>query len=250
MRPFLSVVIPAYNEAENFRVGLLAPAVDYLFKQKYSREVIFVDDGSTDDTKKLLAEFCKKHSGYKVITISHGGKAAAVTAGMLAALGEIVLFTDFDQSTPLNQVASFLLAHKRGADVAIGWRGVKEETKDDTIFRKIRSFVFVWLVQIVLLPGIKDSQCGFKSFRKEFIKPIFSNLKVTNTGKVSGGYMGAFDVEALFLAKKLGAKIEQVPVSWVKIVSTRLNFWKEPLQMAIDVFKVRLFDLLGKYDHL
>jgi hypothetical protein len=184
------------------------------------------------------------------MTISHGGKAAAVTAGMLAAKGEIVLFTDFDQSTPLDQVADFIKAHKNGAGVAIGLRGVKEETKDDTIFRKIRSWAFVFLVQAALLPGIKDSQCGFKSFKRQFVKPIFSNLKVTNTGKVSGSYMGAFDVEALFLAKKLGAKIDQVPVSWVKIVSNRLNFWKEPLQMAIDVLKVRIYDLLGKYNHL
>lgn len=250
MKPYLTVVIPAYNEADNFRAGLLKPATDYLAKQKYPWEVIFVDDGSTDDTKKLLISFCRSNSDYHLLTIPHGGKAAAVTAGMLAAKGEIVLFTDFDQSTPLYEVENFLQAHKNGADVAIGWRGVKEETKDDTIFRKIRSYAFVLLVQIVLLPGIKDSQCGFKSFKQKFVKKIFSNLKVTNTGKVTGGYMGAFDVEALFLAKKLGAKIEQVPVSWVKIISKRLNFWKEPLKMAIDVFKVRIFDILGRYNSL
>ncbi len=250
MKPYLSIIIPAYNEAKNFKDGLLKPAFDYLQKVKYSYEVIFVNDGSTDETAKLLNSFCRVEKNCRFLTIPHGGKAAAVAAGMLAGKGEHLLFTDFDQSTPLYEVDNFLQAHKNGADVVIGWRGVKEETKDDTIFRKIRSYAFVLLVQIVLLPGIKDSQCGFKSFKQKYVKKIFSNLKVTNTGKVTGGYMGAFDVEVLFLAKKFGAKITQVPVSWVKIISTNLNFWKEPLQMALDTFKVRIYYILGKYDRL
>lgn len=249
MKPYLSIVIPAYNEAKNFRAGLLKPAVEYLKKQKYNYEVLFVDDGSTDDTNNLLSDFIKKNRDYKLIKIPHGGKAAAVTAGMMSATGEIILFTDFDQSTPITQTAKFLEAHKKGADVVIGSRGLSSETKDDTVFRKIRSKLFVLLVQVVLLPGIRDTQCGFKSFTQAAAKKIFSSLLVTNSGKVTGGYMGAFDVEALFLARKYGYKIDQVPVEWVKIISDRLNFWKEPLQMAIDTFKVRYYDLMRKYDH-
>lgn len=249
MKPYLSIVIPAYNEANNFRDGLLKPAIDYLAKQKYPWEVIFVNDGSTDDTEKLLTAFCRANSDYQLLTIPHGGKAAAVTAGMLAARGEIVLFTDFDQSTPLAQIEKFIESHENGSDIVIGDRGVMDKM-NNTFFRRFRSWVFLMLVQLVLIPGIRDSQCGFKSFKQKYIKKIFSNLKVTNTGVVTGGYMGAFDVEALFLGRKLNCKISQIVVDWNKVEGTRLNPVLEPIKMAIDVFKVRIFDILGKYDNL
>lgn len=241
----LSVVIPAYNEKENFENGCLAQVRDYLKKQSYSWEVVLVDDGSTDETNKLLSDFCRKNSGFRLIKIAHGGKAAAVTAGVLQAVGEIVLFTDFDQSTPINQTAKFLEAHQKGADVVIGNR---DKTKQDTLVRKIRSWAFVTLVQIVALPGIRDTQCGFKSFTKKAAKKIFTSLVVSKPGeKITGGYMGAFDVEILFLARKFGYKIDQVSVVWIKYVSTRLNIWREPLKMVLDTLKVRIYDILGKY---
>lgn len=243
----LSVVIPAYNEAGNFRAGRLKPAIDFLAQQKYSWEVVFVNDGSTDDTKKLLAGFCKSHKSYRLLDIPHGGKAAAVTAGMLAARGEIVLFTDFDQSTPLREVEKFLAVHDKGSDVVISDRNVV--TMKNKLLRRFRSRVFVKLVQVVLVPGIRDSQCGFKSFTQKTARRIFSSLQATKTGRVTGGYMGAFDVEALYLAKKFGYKISQVPVEWEKVEGVRLNPVTEPLKMVRDVFKVRLFDLLGRYNN-
>ncbi len=243
-QPLLSVVIPAYNEAENFKNGVLDEPLTYLKNQKYSWELIIVDDGSTDDTYNLLSEL--KAKNIRVMQIPHGGKAAAVTAGVLAAIGEYVLFTDFDQSTPMSQISKFLDAHKSGADVVIG---VRTQTQNDTLIRKIRSLAFVTLVQLVAIPGIKDSQCGFKSFSSQAAKKVFTNLLVClPKGQTVGGYMGAFDVEALFLSKKYGFKIDQVSVDWIKYYSDRLNIWKEPLQMAIDTFKIRLYDILGRYD--
>jgi len=274
------VVIPAYNESQNFRDGLLGPPVDYLQKAKFSYEVILVNDGSTDDTKELLESFVRKMvrlgRNFKLLTIKHGGKAMAVTAGMLEAKGDFVLFTDFDQSTggkamavtagmleakgdyvlftdfdqstPLYQVERFLEEHKNGADIVIGDRDVLK--MNNKLLRRFRSWVFLMLVQTVLLPGIRDSQCGFKSFSNSYAKKIFNNLSVSRTGKVTGGYMGAFDVEVLFLGLKLGAKTEQVTVVWDKVEGKRLNPVMEPLKMIRDVFKVRIFDLIGKYDHL
>ncbi|MDO8488372.1 MAG: glycosyltransferase [bacterium] len=242
---FLSVVIPAYNEAENFKAGILTPVAEYLASQKYSWEVILVDDGSTDTIAKLLAEYCNQHAGFKLLRIDHGGKAAAVTAGVLAAAGEIILFTDFDQSTPLAEVGKFIDHHQLGADVVISYRIGRR----DTLVAKMRGWAFVTLVQLVALPGILDSQCGFKSFKQDAARKIFSNLKATKSGeKIRGGYMGAFDVEALFLARKLGYRIDQVPVEWVRYVSNRLNIWTEPIKMVRDTFKVRLYDILGKYE--
>lgn len=247
MKPYLSIVIPAYNEAKNFRAGVLKPAIEYLAKQKYTWEALFVNDGSTDDTEKLLKKFCQNNKNYKVITISHGGKVSAVTNGIIRANGEIILFTDFDQSTPLNQVDKFIKQHKLGSDVVIGDRGGMGKM-DNTLFRRFRSWAFVTFVQIILLPGIRDTQCGFKSFKNEAAKKIFSHLKVTNTHKVTGGYMGAWDVEAIFLAKKIGYKITQVPVDWEKVEGENLNPIIESIKMLIDTLKVRLFDLLRKYN--
>lgn len=245
MPPRLSVVIPAYNESANFHAGVLNEPLKFLKSQKYSWELIFVNDGSTDDTYNLLSALARKDKHIAVMTISHGGKAAAVTAGMLAARGKYILFADFDQSTPLHQVEKFLAAHRGGADIVIGTR---HQTQKDTWVRKVRSFIFVTLVQVVALPGIRDSQCGFKSFTQISTQKIFKRLQVSRpTGKVSGGYMGAFDVEVLFLARKLGYRIDQVPVAWIKYASDRLNIWKEPLLMAADTIKVRLWDILGKY---
>lgn len=249
MTPKLSIVIPAYNEAKSFKEGLLDSALEYLKSVKYSYEVLFVNDGSTDDTKELLESLSKKDKHFKVITIGHGGKASAVTAGIMQAEGEIILFTDFDQSTPLYQVDSFLTAHENGADVVIGVRGAGSSTKQDTWVRKIRSAAFVTLVQLIALPGIKDTQCGFKSFKNDIAKKIFSNLQVSlPTGAITGGYMGAFDVEVLFLARKFKATIAQVPVTWIKFPSDRLNIWREPIKMLIDTIKVRLWGILRKYD--
>lgn len=241
MKPYLSVVIPAYNEATNFKAGVIDEPIKYLKSQKYSWELIFVDDGSTDETFKLLSGLKEA----KLIRITHGGKAAAVTAGVLASTGQIIIFTDFDQSTPLSQVERFIASHKIGSDVCIG---IRTKTQNDTVIRKIRSWAFVSLVQLIALPGIKDSQCGFKSFTNDAARKIFSSLKISlSNRKISGGYMGAFDVEVLFLARKFGYKIDQIPVRWIKFVSDRLNIWKEPLQMVIDTIKVRLWDILGKY---
>lgn len=241
---YLSVVVPAYNESSNFQAGVLDLPLKYLKQQKYPWELIFVDDGSTDGTHNLLSKVMNRN--IKVLQIPHGGKAAAVTAGMLAAKGRYVLFTDFDQSTPLHQVAEFISAHKSGADVVIG---VRTQTAKDTLVRKIRSWAFVTLVQVVALPGIMDSQCGFKSFTHTVARKIFSKLKVClPQGEIAGGYMGAFDVEVLFLAQKYGYAIAQVPVSWIKYWSDRLNIWKEPFQMALDTFKIRLYGILGKYE--
>ena len=247
-KPYLSVVIPAYNEASNFRNGVLDEPLEYLQKQKYSWELIFVDDGSTDDTHKMLKSLCSLNDRVNLINIPHGGKAAAVTTGILSAKGDYILFTDFDQSTPLHQVEKFLNAHKNGADVVIG---IRTQTQKDTLVRKIRSWAFVALVQIVAIPNIKDSQCGFKSFTCAAAQKIFKNFKVCLPKKVViGGYMGAFDVEALFLARKFGLEVAQVEVSWIKYLSDRLNIWKEPLQMALDTVKIRIYDILGKYDQI
>lgn len=231
----LSIVIPVYNESKNFSKGVLDSLVRFLKSQKYGFEVIFVNDGSTDNTPTLLKNFTKKNSGFRLLNIPHGGKVVAVTAGVMEAKGEIVVFSDFDQSTPIGQIKKFLLKFKAGADVVIGERIKKTGW---SFFQNLRSKTFNLLTQIIVLPGIRDTQCGFKAFKNNVAKELFSNLKATmHTAK--DGYKGAFDVELLYMARKRGYKIARVPVQWNYIESSRLSPL-EPLKMLRDIIFLRL----------
>ncbi len=239
----LSIVIPAYNEEENFHRGVLEEVYKYLQKQNYLWEVLLVNDGSEDNTLNLFKKFVKDHPGFKVINIEHAGKVAAVSAGVNGAMGEYVLFTDFDQSTPIEEIGKVLEKFKEGVDFVIGQRN--DEDMKWTLFKKLRSKVFNLLVQLIVLPGISDTQCGFKAFKNEIGKKLFNELIVTKYTQ-KGGYMGAFDVELLFLAKKHKYKISPVKIKWQYFDSNRLSK-SEPLKMLRDVILVRSFDLQGGY---
>jgi dolichyl-phosphate beta-glucosyltransferase len=238
MRPYLSVVIPIYNLGSNYKDSALDNVENYLSKQKYSWEVILVNDGSEDDTKEVLDSDIKTRRNFKLISIAHGGKAAAVSAGVMLAAGQIILFTDFDQSTPIEEFTKFKTEFDSGADIVIAER--VREKKQDKFISKARSKAFNILVQLIVLPGIEDSQCGFKAFKGEVGKYLFSNLQVTKPKKVNGPYMGAFDVELLYLGGLKRYKIKSVEVKWIREDSNNLK-WSEPIKMLVEVLKIRLY---------
>lgn len=243
---YLSVVIPAYNEHGNLKRGVLASVWDYLKAQKYTWEVLIVDDGSTDDTADLAEKFAEKHKGFRVLRQSHRGKGGTVIAGMLSALGDIVLFTDMDQATPLDQAEKVLPRFKKGFDVIIGSRGGREGAP---LIRKLMAYGFMLVRTLVLRLPYKDTQCGFKAFRKEAAKKIFESLKIfsdrmeTKGASVSAG----FDLEVLYIARKLGLKVAEVPVEWHHQEGTRVNPIKDSWEGFRDLVKVRINALLGRY---
>ncbi|KKU91241.1 MAG: Glycosyl transferase family 2 [Microgenomates group bacterium GW2011_GWA1_48_10] len=245
---FLSIVIPAFNETVNFKAGVLKPSFDFLRKQKFSWEVIFVDDGSTDETYKLLIDLCHKNKNCRVLRISHGGRAAAMAKGMLEARGKYVLYTDFDQSTSLDQVVPFIKSLKSGYDVAIGSRGYGTTVRYDSILNKVRAGVFARLSRALLLPGIVDTSCGFKLYTNDAAKKIFSSLKVSIPRNLKDAYMGAVDTEILFLARRFGFRIDQIPVNWVRRPGTRLNVIMEVSRIMKDMFLLKYYALSGKYE--
>lgn len=246
-KSFLSVIIPAYNEVGNFKRGVLDQVDQYLRKQRFLAEVILVDDGSTDETGKLLANFSKKHNRFRILKKDHGGKLKAIEAGIGAAKGKIVLFTDFDQSTAISEFEKMLPEFAKSADIVIGER---TERIGDRPFRYFRSRVLNFIIQLFLFGGIADTQCGFKAGKALILKKLFENLKVTRLAKPAGGFMGPFDIELLFLAKKLNYKIISVPVIWQYFKSKRLSILTEPARFLFDIFRIRLFDILGKYENL
>ncbi|MBI4037466.1 glycosyltransferase family 2 protein [Candidatus Curtissbacteria bacterium] len=248
MAILLSVVIPAYNEEPNFEKGTLEEVTDYLKKKDYQSEVIIVDDGSDDKTASLAQEFAKKHDNVRVVKNPHQGKAETVKTGVMEAQGEHILFTDFDQATPISEVEKLLPLFPE-YDIVIGSRqlpGAKREK--EPIHRHIMGLGFNILVQMIAVRGIWDTQAGFKCFKGKVAKELFGALKVYGKGKqVKGALVTAFDVELLFIAKKRGYKIKEVPIVWHHVATSRVNPIKDSLRMLRDVLKVRLNDIKGVY---
>lgn len=247
-KPHLTVVIPAYNEEPNFKKGMVDEVPKYLSKQDYSYEILIVDDGSDDNTAILGQEFARKYQNVRIIKNPHQGKAETVKKGVEEAKGEYILFTDFDQATPINEVEK-LMQHFPEYDIVIGSRqlpGAKREK--EPLHRHLMGLVFNLVVQLIAVRGIWDTQAGFKCFKGEVAKGLFSKLKVYGKGKkVQGALVTAFDVELLFIAKKNNFKIKEVPIIWHHVATSRVNPIKDSLRMFRDVVKIRLNDFRRVY---
>jgi len=224
----ISIIIPAYNE-ESRIVSSLVSAWIYMNERQYNFELIVVDDGSKDKTVELVKQFGKA----KLIKQPKNmGKGAAVKTGMLQATGDIRIFTDADFSTPIYEIQKILNKLSGNADICIGSRAIDNSMikKHQPFYREFMGKSFNKIVQVLLFKGIKDTQCGFKGFKKEAAEKIFSNAKIK-------GF--SFDVEILFLANKAGFKIEQVPVEWYNDNRSKVNPIKDSLAMIIELFRIK-----------
>jgi dolichyl-phosphate beta-glucosyltransferase len=235
--PYLSVVIPAYNEERRLPFSLQRVR-DYLEGKAESYEVVVVDDGSTDNTVGCVRDF----GSSRVTLLSNDvnrGKGYSVRRGMLLARGEYRLMCDADLSTPIEETERLLAALKAGADVAIGSRaatGARIE-QHQPWYRENLGRLFNFAVRMVALSGISDTQCGFKLFTGCVAEDIFTRAKVA-------GF--SFDVEALFLARRAGYRIVEIPVVWRNDAATRVT----PLKGAgafLDLLRIRLAARLGRY---
>lgn len=230
----LSIVLPAYNEAK--RIGAtLETVLEFCRRELDEWEVIIVDDGSSDGTADVAASFpevkCLRNEVNR-------GKGQSVRRGMLAATLDPVLFTDVDLSTPIVEALPLLRTIETGADVAIASRhtgGAKTVTRSP--LRWIVGAAFRGLVRMLVLRGIRDTQCGFKMFRRHVVHDVFPIQHLDGW---------AFDVEVLTLARQLGYKIVEVPVEWRESEDTRLRWWS-PIQMVCDLLRIRWYQVSGRY---
>lgn len=242
----LSVVIPAYNEERNLKKGVLNEVKDFLEKSKLEYEVIVVDDGSSDETKEIIKKYIKLSKKFSLIENSHGGKAMAVITGMTKSKGEIVLFTDMDQATPINQLNKFIPKFEEGFDIVIGSRSGR---KGAPFIRKLAASTFSVLRGLILGLSFKDTQCGFKAFSKASIDKILPKIK-SEWGVLhfKGGAVNAgFDVELLYLAKKYGFRIAEVSVEWNYVDTERVQVIKDALAAIYDMVRIRVNAFKGKY---
>ncbi len=255
--PNLSIVIPCYNEQRNLERGVLEEVHGYLATRTYRWEAIIVNDESTDDSRLLLERFTDEKPGFSLVDIPHGGKPAAVWAGIQRARGEIVLFTDMDQSTPLSEIEKLLPWYAKGYDVVIGSRGVERE--GFSIVRRLGSVVFRSLRRLFLLRDISDTQCGFKSCRREAAVEVFPRLQFFKQQDQPAGWkVSAYDVELLHLLEKAGYALKEVEVEWenrdqsdTKDQTGALGrYLRESIEMTREVLRVRRNELKGLYDEV
>ena len=242
----LSIIIPAYNEEKNLKKGVLTPLFDYLKTVDFSYELLIVDDGSSDGTVEELKVQTKDKENIRIIENPHGGKANTVIAGVLEAKGDIALFSDLDQATPIREIEKFLPKFEEGFDIVIGSRHGR---KGAPLMRKLAAWGFSVLRGIILGLPFEDTQCGFKAFNKTSREAIFPKIKGEwGVLHFKGGAVNAgFDVEVLYIAKKLGFKIAEVPVEWNYVDTERVQVVKDAAAAIYDMIRIRLNDIAGKY---
>ncbi len=225
----ISIVIPAYNEEKRLSISL-NKILEFINANRDNYEIIVVDDGSNDRTASLPAEI---DIFIKVIKMEkNSGKGASVRRGMLAAQGDYILFTDADLSTPIYELNKLLPQLKNGYDIAIGSRALdySKIKVHQPFYREFMGRTFNKIVQYLVIKGIKDTQCGFKLFKKDAAKTIFQLALIDGFG---------FDVELLFLANKMGYKIKEVPVDWFNNDQSKVNPIKDSLQMLLEISRIK-----------
>lgn len=243
--------MPAYNEERRLPPNLNR-ILDYLTTQQYTYEVIVVDDGSTDQTVERVHEIAREAPCVRLIQNPHYGKGYTVRTGMLAAKGEVVLFTDADLSTPIEELARLLPYFEDGYDIVIGSRegGGERQRVGEPFYRHLQGRVFNYIVQTLAVPGIQDTQCGFKAMRREAAHDLFPRLRIHDgsAGPVKGGMVTGFDVELLFLAIKHGYSVKEVPVEWYYGHESKVSPLRDSWRLLRDVLLVRWNDILGRYE--
>ena len=240
MRPvFLSIVIPTYNE-EALISDTLGQVAEFLSNREYTWEVVVADDGSTDATARLVEDFAKDNPQVRLLGLSHHGKGWAVREGMLQACGQYRFLCDADLSMPIEQVERFLPPQTVGLDLAIGSREVAGARRiGEPVYRHIMGRFYNALVRILVVPGVRDTQCGFKCFRSDIVPSLF--LRQTMEGF-------AFDVEVLFLARKDKLSIGEIGIDWHFRQGSKVHPLRDSLVMTRDLLIIRWRNWRGRYD--
>ena len=235
-----SIIIPAYNESA--RIGAtLDKVLTYAAERRWEAEVIVVNDGSRDNTVEIVRQYVEKHPTLRLLeNPGNRGKGYSVRNGMLHARGQVLLFSDADLSSPIEEAAKLLAAISGGADIAIGsrWLQADLQTQRQPLYRQLFGRVFNLLLRIILGLKFKDTQCGFKAFTGRAAQAIFPLQKIERWG---------FDPELLYLAKKLGFRVVEVPVAWAHRGGTRISPVRDGARMFGEMLKIRWNALSGKY---
>ena len=238
--PQYSIIIPAYNEDARIE-GTLKKVTAFIAAQNWDAEIIVVNDGSNDGTVGIVERYAKDNPRMRLIANpGNRGKGYSVRNGMLQAAGEILLFSDADLSSPIEEAPKLFDAIAKGADVAIGsrWLQAKLQTQRQPLYRQLFGRIFNRLLRTMLALPFKDTQCGFKAFTRQAAQAIFPLQRIERWG---------FDPEVLFLARRFGFRIVEVPVEWAHREGTRISPLSDGPKMLLEMLTVWWNALTGKY---
>jgi len=239
--PSLSIVIPAYNESARIE-SALERVLACVAERHWNAEVLVVDDGSSDSTPDIVRRWMTAHPNLHLINNEgNRGKGYSVRNGLLQATGQVVMFTDADLSSPIEEAERLFEALDAGADVAIGsrWLDKQRQTTHQPLYRRFFGRCFNWVTRKVMGLPYKDTQCGFKAFKRDAAQVIFRLQTIERWG---------FDPEILFIARKLGYKIVEVPVTWGHDERSRISYLKDGMKMLEEMAQIRRNSLRGRYD--
>jgi len=236
--PLLSIVIPAHNE-EHRLPPTLAKIDQFLKTQRYEAEVIVVENGSTDRTVEVATDFARDHAYVRVIEADVRGKGLAVKVGMLAASGQYRFICDADLSMPIEEVVKFLPPHADGYDVIIATReGPDANRVGEPEYRHIMGRINNLIIKLAAVRGFEDTQCGFKMFSREAAEDLFDVQQMIGIG---------FDVELLFIARKRGYRIREVPITWYFDPDSRIRLVQDSLHILLEILEIRYNWRKGAY---
>ena len=239
--PQLSIVIPAYNESTRIE-GALDRVLTCIDQRGWDAEVLVVDDGSKDDTSTIVERWMEMHPRLHLVqNPGNRGKGYSVRNGLLQAAGDIVMFTDADLSAPIEEAERLIVAINSGADVAIGsrWLDKQKQTKHQPLHRRFFGRCFNAVTRLVMDLPFNDTQCGFKAFRRPAAQVIFRLQRIERWG---------FDPEILFIARKLGYKVQEVAVTWGHDERSKMSYLKDGMKMLEEMAVIRGNSLAGRYD--
>ena len=237
--PFLSIIIPAHNE-ERRLPRTLEQVLAFLKNQTCTCEVLIVENGSIDHTFEIAQEYASRHPSLRVLRESESGKGLAVRRGMLEADGEYRFMCDADLSMSIDQINSFLPPASGNVDIAIGSREAPGAVRDgEPSYRHIGGRIINLAIRILILPGLQDTQCGFKCFRAAAAEQVFRRQTLPGW---------SFDIELLYIARRLGLTIHEIPIHWRFSPETKLRAVQDALRMLRDIFRIHLNARRGVYD--
>ena len=239
-RPLLSLVIPAYNEGNPDRLPASMDAVTaFVSQQAFDIEVIIVNNNSNDDTQEIAEGLAQRHDYVRVVDEPTQGKGAAVRTGMLEAQGEYLFFCDADFSMPVEEVLKFLPPQLDRFDIAIASRELPGSRRiGEPEYRHMMGRVFNWIVKVVAIHSLNDTQCGFKCFRRGVAEELFPLQTIDGW---------AFDIELLFIAQQRGYEIVEIPITWYYRAQSKVNPLRDSINMVLETVKIRLNGWRGGY---